>query len=206
MHIPLTLTTTAAAALAAVALCASPAQAATLSFSAGTMTYTAAPGERNSLRVNDGGNDRPDMFAVLDYAPITSFPADRCEELAESYVRCLTAGTAMFRAVLGDDDDGFSLDTFAPPLALDVDGGDGADHLVGARTAAPRRSPPPCAAARVTTSSTAAPGTTPSTAARAGTSSSARRAPTRSTAGPATTRSTAARATTRCSAETATTW
>ncbi len=135
MHLPLTLTTTAAAALAAVALCAAPAQGATLSFSGGTMTYIAAPGERNSVRVNDGGNDRPDMFAVLDYAPITSYPADRCEELAEGYVRCLTAGTATFRAVLGDGDDGFGLDTFAPPLALDVDGGDGADTLVGAQTA-----------------------------------------------------------------------
>jgi Ca2+-binding RTX toxin-like protein len=98
------------------------------------MTYTAAPGERNSLRVNDGGNDRPDMFAVLDYAPITSYPTDRCEELAEGYVRCLTAGTAMFRAVLADGDDGFGLDTYAPALAIDVDGGDGADHLVGAQT------------------------------------------------------------------------
>jgi hypothetical protein len=134
MHLPLTITTTAAAALAAVALCAPQAQAATLSFSAGTMTYTAAPGERNSVRVNDGGNDRPDMFAVLDYAPITSYPVDRCEELAEGYVRCLAAGTAMFRAVLADGDDAFGLDSLAPALPVDVDGGDGADHLVGART------------------------------------------------------------------------
>jgi hypothetical protein len=94
---------------AALALLAAPAaSAATISYSADTLVYSASPGEQNFVVVD--GDDQQVTFT--DGAPI-SFPANRCTQDDPEYpVTCQTPARVV-RIDLGDGDDhgsfGFSI-------------------------------------------------------------------------------------------------
>src|SRR3954447_944618 len=112
--------------LAAAALLPGAAQAASVTASGDTLTITAADGEKNQIYINEGGNGDEDRFTILERQDFSSYPADRCEKITDTgYLKCTTAGFNKIVAKLGDGDDSFSMDSFAPAMELDVDGGAG---------------------------------------------------------------------------------
>jgi hypothetical protein len=117
------------AAFGLTALAAPAAHAATISFdAAGAMVLTGAPGESNHVMIYPAG-DGSAHVDVSDYQPLTA-PADRCETLTPTLMRCAIPTTV--RASLGDGKDSWSPDrslTFSPPAQ--IDGGDGDDELLG---------------------------------------------------------------------------
>lgn len=115
-------------ALACAVLAApSSALAATAAVEGGTLVYSAAPGETNSIVVE------PALFgigevSIQDSAPLT--PGAGCEAISETKVDCALAGVAAAQFSLGDGDDTFTLSTLAMPLV--VAGGAGNDTLAAA--------------------------------------------------------------------------
>ena len=106
------------------------AHAATIAYDAGgALVLTAAPGESNHVLMYPAG-DGSAKVDVSDYQPITA-PADKCEPLGPTLMRCAIPTTV--RISLGDGKDSWSPDhslAFSPPAQ--VDGGEGDDELQGA--------------------------------------------------------------------------
>jgi len=136
------------AALLVLAGSATPAAAATVAAGAEELElggppviFTAAAGEANELTVSSiGGEPETVVFRDLG-APIV--PGQGCAAEADGSVVCRVAGLAGIRVLLGDGDDRLDAaalrDQNRPPspaasnfFAVEVDGGDGADDLVGA--------------------------------------------------------------------------
>jgi Ca2+-binding RTX toxin-like protein len=114
--------------LALLAVPAAAAPAATISAEGDALVFRAAPGERNSVYLNESYN--PDgRLRFEDANAITAWPAS-CEQREDSMVDCDVPGRV--RVELGDQGDrvGFSED-YAFTLPLEVHGGDGDDALHG---------------------------------------------------------------------------
>jgi Ca2+-binding RTX toxin-like protein len=114
-----------AAVAAACLLAPSGAMAATVSVDAGgTLTYAAPAGELNNVRIADAGG----AVSVRDLSAVLT-PGSGCTAAGDEHVKC--AGVTSGRATvdLGDLDD--SVDVTASALAVNVDGGAGADLLRG---------------------------------------------------------------------------
>src|SRR4051794_2300003 len=117
------------AAIGLTAVAAPAAHAATISYdAAGAMVVTAAAGESNHMMIYPAGDDSANVD-VTDYQALTA-PADKCETLTPTLVRCAIPTTV--RVSLGDGKDTWSPDrslVFASPAQ--IDGGDGDDDLRG---------------------------------------------------------------------------
>ncbi len=104
------------------------AHAADITYDGGALVFTGASGESNHVLMYPAG-DGSAKVDVSDYQPITA-PADKCEELGPTLMRCEIPATV--RVSLGDGKDSWSPDhslKFSPPAQ--VDGGEGDDELQG---------------------------------------------------------------------------
>ena len=117
------------AALGLTAAAAPAAQAANLSFDGtGALVVTGAPGESNQMLIYPAGDGSANVD-ISDYQPITA-PADKCEALTPTLMRCAIPTTV--RVSLGDGNDRWSPDhTLAFSPAPQIDGGEGNDELLG---------------------------------------------------------------------------
>jgi len=118
----LTLATTAGALLAA----APGAHAATATLSGDTITYTAAPGESNSLNLSQSGGN----VILDDSSAVTITDGGGCPIAVSGNAECPEAGVTKIVVDLGDEDDGTGVD---PSMlsALTINGGPGNDYLNG---------------------------------------------------------------------------
>jgi hypothetical protein len=106
---------------------AQAAPASVVAIEGGTLTYRAAPGERNGVVLNGYANNRLRLNEAGD-ATITSWPAG-CEPIEPGGVLCPVASSV--RVELGDGRDSFSLFDDAYEHGLVVLGGDGDDTIEG---------------------------------------------------------------------------
>ncbi|WP_445150784.1 hypothetical protein [Baekduia sp. Peel2402] len=122
-----TLLTTAAALLATAALPGATHAATISSDGAGHFTYTAAPGEKNSLSFQVADDASSTTFYAFG-VPITSMPAGCTTQDDGTIPTCV--GVTSATVALGDGDDSFAHSGALSVNAV-VDGGDGADWLRG---------------------------------------------------------------------------
>ncbi len=120
------LTVLCAAGALSLATAATPATAATLEQSGGTLVYNAAPGELNSVIVNGYTGNR--LRVNDDSADLTSIPG-ACERIDGRSVACPMPSALTVE--LGDGVDHFSTFTGVPSIPIVVRGGDGDDELIG---------------------------------------------------------------------------
>jgi Ca2+-binding RTX toxin-like protein len=120
---------------AALLLGCPPARAATVGVTSGTLSYTAAAGEANEVKVEVVGSAYE--FTPLAFPPPVLDAQAPCSPLPEGRATCPTSGVTRMTVVLGDGDDRLLATAFVEADAARVmvpvtaDGGAGNDTLAG---------------------------------------------------------------------------